>query len=79
MAEPGRDLDLALEALGADVGGEMRMQDLDGDGAVVLEVVGEEDGRHAAAADFTLDAVAVGEGFLQPGLIARGRLLGGHE
>ena len=38
------------------------MQDLDGDLAAVLEVLGEVDGGHAALAELALEAVAVGEG-----------------
>ena len=34
---------------------------LERDGAVVLQVLGEEDGRHAAAAELALDGVAVGQ------------------
>jgi hypothetical protein len=61
MLEVGDGLDLAQEALGADDGGEVGTQDLDGDLAVVAEVLGEVDGRHAALAELALDAVAVGE------------------
>ena len=43
-------------------GGEFGPQDLDGDLAVVLEVVGEIDRGHAAGAELALDAVAVGQG-----------------
>ena len=43
-------------------GGEFGVEDLDGDLAVVLEVVGEVDGGHAALAELALEAVAVGEG-----------------
>ena len=48
MLEVGGGLDLGEEAFGADDGGEFGAEDLDGDGAVVLEVVGEVDGGHAA-------------------------------
>ena len=37
------------------------MEDLDGDRPAVLDVFGEENGRHAAAAKLTLDAIAVGQ------------------
>jgi hypothetical protein len=43
MAQPGGDLDLALESLGTDGGGKVRMQDLDCDGPSVLEILGEVD------------------------------------
>ena len=61
----GDGLDLAQEALGADDGGQLGAEDLDGHLAVVLEVLGEIDGGHAALAQLALDAVAVGEGGTQ--------------
>ena len=61
VLEVGGGLDLGEEALGTDDGGEFGAEDLDGDGAVVLEVVGEVDRGHAALAQLPLDAVAVGE------------------
>ena len=54
-------LDLAQEPLGAERGAEVGMQHLDRDVAIVLEVVREVDGRHAAGAELALDAVAVGK------------------
>ena len=62
MLEAGGGLDFGEEALGAEDGAELGVQDLDGDLAVVLEVLGEVDGGHAALAELTLDAVAIGEG-----------------
>jgi hypothetical protein len=38
VLEPGGDFDLAEEAIGAQAGGELGPQDLDGDPPVVLEV-----------------------------------------
>ncbi len=61
VLEVGGGLDLGEEALGADDGGEFRAQDLDGDGAIVLEVVGQVDRGHAPLAELALDAVAVGQ------------------
>ena len=55
-------LDLGEEPLGAERRGEIGVQHLDRDVAVVLEVVREIDGRHAAAAELALDAVAIGDG-----------------
>ena len=46
---------------GADDGGELGAEHLEGDLPVVLEVVGEVDGRHAALAQLALDAVALVE------------------
>ena len=67
MLQVGGDLDLGEEPLGAEHGGELGLEDLDGDLAVVLEVVGEIDRRHAALAELALDAVAVGQGGLEGG------------
>ena len=49
------------EALGAERGGQLGAQDLHRHLAVVLEVLGEVDRRHAALAELPFDAVAVGE------------------
>ena len=57
MLEIRRDPDLAQEALDAQHGAELRFEHLDRDGAVVLDVAGEEDGRHAAATNLPLDQV----------------------
>ena len=65
VLELGRDLDLAQEPVGPEGGGELRVQDLDRDLAAVLQVLGQEDRGHAAAADLRLDGVAVGKGRLQ--------------
>ena len=54
-------LDLHHEPLGAEHGGEFGLEDLERDLAVVLQVLGEVHGRHAALAELALDAVAVGE------------------
>ena len=62
MLQVGDGLDLAQEALGPDDGREVGPEDLDGDLALVAEVVREVDGGHAALAQLALDPVAVGEG-----------------
>ena len=59
MIEAGGDLDLAEEAVGAERGGELGVEDLERDGAVVLAVVGQVHGGHAAAAELALDVVLV--------------------
>ncbi len=51
----------------AAISSELGLQHLDGDFAMVLQVLGEVDRRHAAAAEFTLDRVAVGKRGLQSG------------
>ena len=67
VLEVGGDLDLGQEALAAEDGGELGVQDLDGDLAAVLEVLGEIDGGHAALAQLALEAVAVGQGRREAG------------
>ena len=57
----GEHPDLPHEAVAADHGGELGLQDLEGDLAVVLEVFGELDGGHAALAELALDAVTGGQ------------------
>ena len=65
MLEPGGEADLALETLGAEGGGELAEEHLEGDGPVVADVMGQVDGGHPAAAELALDGVAVGEGVAQ--------------
>ncbi len=60
MLEIGGGLDLGEEPLGADHRGQLGPEDLDGDLALVPEVVGEVDRGHAARPELALDAVAVG-------------------
>ena len=67
MLQRRRRLDLHHKALGPQHGGEFRLQDLDGDLSVVLQILGKEDGGHAAFAEFAFDAIAVGESELQAG------------
>ena len=54
----GRRLDLGQEALGTDHRGQFGLQDLEGHFAVVLDILGQVDGRHAAFAELTLNGVA---------------------
>ena len=71
MLQVGRGPDLAEEPLGADHGGELGPQDLDGDLAVVPQVLGEVNGGHAALAELALDPIAVGQrgGQAEPGFL----------
>ncbi len=62
MAELTGDADLAGEPFGAEHGGELGTEDLDGDRAIVFQVVGKVDSGHAAVAEFALEAVAAGQG-----------------
>ena len=65
MLEPCRDPDLADEPFGAERGSEFGTEDLYGDLALVLHVLGEVDRGHAPSTDFPLDGVAVDEGGLE--------------
>ncbi len=60
MLESGRDLDLAQEPLGPQYCGQLRTEYLESYLPMMLEVLGEIDGSHAAAAKLSLDLVAVG-------------------
>ena len=62
MLQPGREADLALEAIGPQSGGQLGVQHLERHRPVVPEVLGEIDDGHAPAAELALDRVAV----LQP-------------
>jgi hypothetical protein len=59
VMEVGRELDLLQEPLGAEGGGELRVENLEGDFAVVPQVAGEIDSRHPTGADLTFDFVAL--------------------
>ena len=65
VLEPGGDADLAGEPLGAQGGGELGAEHLDRDLAIVLEVISQEHGRHAALAELALDAVGGAESLLE--------------
>ena len=67
MLQPGGDADLALEPLGAERGGELGMEHLERDRAVVAEVLGEVHRGHAAAPQLALEPVSVAEGGLERG------------
>jgi hypothetical protein len=62
VLQPGDRLDLAKKSFRPKRGGELGMQDFDGDGPPMAEVPGQKDRSHAAAAELALDRVAVGEG-----------------
>ena len=55
-----RARDLLHEAVGAQHRSELRLEHLQRDLALVLEVFGEIDGGHAPGAEFALDAIAIG-------------------
>ncbi len=58
MLEAGCELDLAQESLGAEDRRELGVQHLERDQPLVLDVVGEIDRGHAAAAELAFEAVA---------------------
>jgi hypothetical protein len=53
-----RRLDLGQETLGPDYSSEFRLEHLERDLPLVLDIVGQVDGRHPALTEFGLDAVA---------------------
>ncbi len=59
VLQPGGELDLALEALGAQRAREIGVQHLERDRPVVPQVLGEEDGGHAAPPELALEPVAI--------------------
>ena len=62
MLQICRDLDVAQESFGAQHFAEPGLQHFDGDITIVLDVVREIQGGHAAGTEFALDAIAVGQG-----------------
>ena len=72
MMQIGGGRDLAQEALGPEGVGQRGAEHLHGYLALVLEVVREIDRGHPARPELTLDAVAVGEGTLDPGEVGQG-------
>jgi hypothetical protein len=59
VLQVGRELDLGQEPFGADHGGQLGTQHLEGDAAVVPHVLSEVDGRHAAGPDLPVETIAV--------------------
>jgi hypothetical protein len=66
MTQRRRRLDLLHESFGTQHGGQLGLEDLDRNLAVVLEILGEIDRGHAARTELTLDAVPVREGSHEP-------------
>src|SRR3954454_24680735 len=61
MLQPRGDLDLAFESLGAKRGANLGVENLERDGAVVAQVLGEEDDGKSPAAQLAFDAIAVSQ------------------
>ena len=66
MLQPRRELDLALEAIGAQPGGEIRRQNLDDDPSVEREIMHEEDTRHPPTTELPLDSIPLAKACFQP-------------
>jgi len=80
MLQPGGELDLPEEPVGAEHGGQLRVEHLERDRAVVLPVVGQEDRGHATPTQLPLEAVAVGQSSLKLVLqIGQGPSIEGDE
>ena len=62
MIEPGGQVDLPEEALGTQGSGELRVEQLQSDPPVMLEVLGEVDRGHPAPTELTLEQVPPTEG-----------------
>ncbi len=67
VLEPCGDFDLTEKAVGTEPRGKLGTEDLDGDPAVVLQILGQVYGAHAALAERALEAVAVPQGFDEAG------------
>ncbi len=61
MLELGRHLDFPEEAIGTKRGGQFRPEHLDRHLAVVLEILRQVDGGHAALAQFAFETEVIGE------------------
>ena len=65
VLEAGGGLDLPLKAAWTQREGQLRMEHLKGDRALVPEVVGQKHGGHAAAAKLAFEPVSVGQAALE--------------
>src|SRR5687767_1784099 len=65
MLEVGGDPDFAQETLAAENGRQLRLEDLQRNGAMMPEITGEIHCRHSAGADLALDLVSFGDRALQ--------------
>jgi len=61
VLEAGGELDLTLEAFGSDRGGELGQEDFERHRSVVLEIMSQEDGGHAASSQLALHDVPAAE------------------
>jgi hypothetical protein len=59
MLQLGRHPDFPVEPFGPEICRQFRVQNLDGDLAPVLDILGQIDSRHPASAELALDTVAI--------------------
>lgn len=62
VLQPGGGSNLGEETFAAERGSQFGEENLDGDVAVMSEVMGEVDGGHPAASEFAHDPIAISEG-----------------
>jgi hypothetical protein len=67
MVKPRGDLDLAEEAFGPEARGELGVQNLQCDPAIVLEILRQEHRGHTAPSHFAFNAISVGKRGLESG------------
>src|SRR5207248_7123362 len=65
VGQTGRSLDLTQEALDPEARGELRMEQLNGDPALQLEIVSQVHRRHATTADLAGNLIVVRDGGLE--------------
>ena len=65
MLQVRRDADLAQKSLGAEHRAQLRIENLERDAPIVLDVASQVYGRHPAATNFTVEEVGGSEGALQ--------------
>ena len=65
MLQARDELDLATKPLAAHLTGGLARQHLDDHIAIEAEIAGDEDSRHPAAAELSLDTVGAAEGLLE--------------
>ena len=61
MLEPGSESDLALEPLGTESSGQLRLENLQGDRTVMPKIVGQKYCSHATTPELPLEAIAIGK------------------
>jgi hypothetical protein len=72
MMQPRGDIDFAEKPIGPQRCGELRPEHFHGNFAMVFQILGEVDRRHAAGAALALEAVGTSERVINPieGLVA---------